>query len=287
MEGETLLAIPFRCDAESAELHNETCNLIFDAVGEITQSKTYGVALPIKKEELQVLITKQCHQSTGQKWKQPEEHLPATFLIHSLSKVHYQVLMQQTVWASQNITFRVAPPEMYCPDFLFAIKGLHTNSAKQVEKYVWETWNDETTTQFFQNLVAMVGENERDVAIHSIQMFKDSLWVDALDTKVQGSTKKPTFNVHANGKFINDSNAWLNIRSHLAGRNYYDSKFGQGENAVTPHHCGLCHGIDHPRGMCPFPELDGWLGPIDMNMFPQKMDRYTHNSGRFPPGKRY
>jgi len=58
MEGETLLAIPFGCDTESAELHNETCDLIFNAVGEITQSKTYGVALPIKKEELQVLITK-------------------------------------------------------------------------------------------------------------------------------------------------------------------------------------------------------------------------------------
>ena len=58
MEGKTLLAIPFGYDMESTELHNETCNLIFNAVGKITQSKTYRVALPIKKEELQALITK-------------------------------------------------------------------------------------------------------------------------------------------------------------------------------------------------------------------------------------
>ena len=36
MEGETLLVIPFGSDAESAEWHNEACNCIFDAVGEIT-----------------------------------------------------------------------------------------------------------------------------------------------------------------------------------------------------------------------------------------------------------
>jgi len=67
MEGKTLLAIPFGSNAESAELHNKMCNLIFDAVGEITQSKSYGVALPIKKEDLQALITIQCCQSMGQK----------------------------------------------------------------------------------------------------------------------------------------------------------------------------------------------------------------------------
>jgi len=120
MEGETLLAIPFRSDMESVELHNEMCNLIFDVVGKITQSKSYRVALPIKKEDLQALITIQRCQSTGQKQKQPpEECLPTTFLIHSLSNVHYQILMQQTIWASQNITFRIAPPEMNCPDLVF------------------------------------------------------------------------------------------------------------------------------------------------------------------------
>jgi len=160
MEGKTLLAIPFRSDVETAELHNKTCNCIFDAVGEITQSKTYGVASPMKKEELQALITKLRNQSTGQKRKMPEECLPATFLIHSLSQIHYQVLVQQTVWASQNITFRVAPPEMNCPSFLFAIKGLCINSTKPVEDCIQDTWNDETTTQFIQNGITRMDEKE-------------------------------------------------------------------------------------------------------------------------------
>jgi len=67
MEGETLLAIPFESDAETAELHNEVCVRIYNAIGKITQSKSYGVTSPMKKEDLQALQTKMHHQSTGQK----------------------------------------------------------------------------------------------------------------------------------------------------------------------------------------------------------------------------
>ena len=119
VEGKTLLAIPFGSDAETPELYNEVGDQIFDAVGKITQSETYGVALPMKEEDLKEIIAKLHHQNAGQKRKRtgkpPAECLPTTFLIHTLSPVHYQILTQQTVWASQNITFQVAPPQNEMP----------------------------------------------------------------------------------------------------------------------------------------------------------------------------
>jgi hypothetical protein len=124
MEGETLLAVPFRDDTESTKRYEEACNHIFDAVGEITQSKTYGIASPIAEKELQAIQATQCRQSIGQKRKRNDEHLPGTFLIHSLSQLHFQILIQQTMWASQNITFRIICPEMKCPTLLFTVKGL-------------------------------------------------------------------------------------------------------------------------------------------------------------------
>ena len=284
MEGEMLLAIPFGSDAETPESHNETGDRIFTAISEIIHAKDYGVASPMKREDLQTLLDEQRHQQAGQKQKRPGERLPTTFLIHSLSQIHYQILMQQTVWASQTITFRITPPEMNCPSFLFAIKGLRTNSSELVEKCIRDTWNDETTTQYIQNGVAAMEQNERDNILHSIQRFKDSMWVETLETKGQGGIQKPTFNVHADGNFINDSNAWSNIRTHLAGRSYHSSKFGHGQALIAPNHCGLCHGVDHPRGMCPFPEINGWKGP---NEFTQRMGKFPRNSGRFPPGARY
>jgi hypothetical protein len=93
------------------------------------------------------------------------------------------MLMQQTVWASQQITFRITPPEMICPSFLFAIKGLHTNSSELVEKCVQDMWNDDTTTHFIQTGVAVMDENERDNALISIQKFKESMWVERLEMK--------------------------------------------------------------------------------------------------------
>ena len=287
MEGETLLAVPFGDDVESPDQHKETCNHVFDAVGEITQSSTYGIASPITEEELRALQAKQHNQNAGQKRKRNEEHVPGTFLIHSLSQVHFQILLQQTVWASRNITFRIICPEMTCPTFLFAIKGLRTNNVNLVKDCISETWNDETTTQFIHDRITVMDEAERDNAMRSVQLFKASMWVERLATKGQGGLQRPTFNVHANGDYINDSNAWLNIRLHLAGRSYHSSKFGHGQNLVTPNHCGLCHGADHPQGLCPFPEIDSWLSPNDTDTYHQKTDRYTRNSGRFPPSARY
>ena len=63
MEGETLLAIPFGSNAETPELHNEVGDQIFDAVGKITQSETYGVASPMKEEDLRGIIAKLNHQN--------------------------------------------------------------------------------------------------------------------------------------------------------------------------------------------------------------------------------
>jgi len=269
---------------ETVELHNDTGDRIFDAVGKITRSKTYGVASPVKEEDLKELLAKQRHQSAGQKWKRADECLPGTFLIHSLSPVHYQILTQQTMWASQNITFRIIPSEMTCPTFLFTIKGLQTNSIEVVESCIREMWNDGTTTQFIQNSLAALVETECDNTTCSIQAFLDSMWVEILETKRQEGLQKPTFNVFANGKFINNPNAWSNIRSHLAERNYYNSKFGNGHIPDKPSHCGLCHGADHLRGLCPFPEIDGWKGMNELDLFPQRTGRYPCNSGQFPPG---
>jgi len=58
---------------ETAELHNETGDHIFNTVGEITKSKTCSVAMPVKKEDLLAFKAQQCQQGTGQKWKRTEE----------------------------------------------------------------------------------------------------------------------------------------------------------------------------------------------------------------------
>ena len=149
------------------------------------------------------------------------------------------------------------------------------------------TWNNEITTQFFLNGIASMKGKEHDAAYHSIQLFKESMSVKILATKRQGGYKKPKFNVYANGNFINDTGTWLSIRAYLHERSYCNSKFGQGLNIIASHHCGLCHGVNHPRGICLFPKLEGWMGLVETDLIPERMERNPCNSGRFPPGPQY
>ena len=97
-----LLAIPFENDAQSPKLHEDICDQIFAAVEEITQSQNFGIATPLSQEEA-LEVQKIRNQDSDQ--EQSHKKLPTTFLIHSLSSVHYSILTQQTVWASTNITF--------------------------------------------------------------------------------------------------------------------------------------------------------------------------------------
>ena len=113
------------------------------------------------------------------------------------------------------------------------------------------------------------------------------MWIKLLETKGHGGLPRPTFNMHANGDFIDDTNTWSNIQTHLASRSYHSSKFGHRQNLIMLNHCGLCHGVDHLQGLCPFPEIDSWLGPNDTGTFYQNTGRYPRNSGRLPPGAHY
>jgi len=69
------------------------------------------------------------------------------------------------------------------------------------------------------------------------------------------------FNIYTNGNIIDDTKSWKKIREHLAERRYQNNHLGTGVTEIAPHHCGLCHGADHPQGLCPFPSIEGWKGP--------------------------
>lgn len=110
--GEKLLAIPFENDTRLPHLHYKICNWIFSAIEEIMQSKGFGIASPVPNDKNQNQDQNQPphqHKTHHQDQDQDQDHdsrcFPTTFLVYNLSKTHYNILTQQTVWASQSITF--------------------------------------------------------------------------------------------------------------------------------------------------------------------------------------
>jgi len=85
--------------------------------------------------------------------------------------------------------------------------------------------------------------------------------VKMLETRTKGGILAPTFQVYAIGGIINEDNTWCQLRSYLASRDYIIPFEDPGINALPITDCSLCHGADHPRGLCPFPLTNGWNGP--------------------------
>ncbi|KAJ3738258.1 hypothetical protein EV360DRAFT_76984 [Lentinula raphanica] len=49
---------------------------------------------------------------------------------------------------------------------------------------------------------------------------------------------------------------------HLLGSLHLSHLYmGRADFKIQPYRCGICRGVDHPIGLCPFPELNKWFRP--------------------------
>jgi hypothetical protein len=185
---------------------------------------------------------------------------PITFLIHNLTPNEVQALLNRPVWSSNEITFQVAPLTAKRPGFLFTLKNFTSMNDAQVYNAIMEIWNDAASILFFDRLVLQAQIQDRTSVANSIQNFLKSTYVQRLDTKIEGGKPDPQYNVYADGQLIPNDTLWYEIRAYLKGRVYRSADCGKGRAKENNHSCGLCHGCDHPRGLCPFPKVPGWNG---------------------------
>ncbi|KAH9171018.1 hypothetical protein EDB89DRAFT_1852863, partial [Lactarius sanguifluus] len=243
-EGGKLLAHPFDNEARFPELHEDIKNRIFTAVAEITGSQSVGISAPRPSEEA---IRK--------------DRTPTTFLIYNLTPKQRELLLRHRVWSSLAITFLVTDLSPPCPGFLFSIKGFSTLTDEGIWTLVRQVWSDNDTLTFIENLTNGMPDDVIRDAYMSARAFLGSLHIFRLDVKDAGNTLTPRFNIYGLGRYIQNDDLWTGLRDYLASRTYESPMHGQGFVDPKPYHCGICHGIDHPRGLCPFPTIKGWNGP--------------------------
>lgn len=242
--GEKLLAIPFGDDARNADLHDPIKNRILYAIAEITQSKGVGVSAPSPSAEAN-----------------EAKRVPTTFLIYNLTFSQKYKLLDRGVWSSPAITFRVTPFFPTNPDYLFTIRGFSMNIEDHVETLVYNIWHDADSLAFAQNLINAAPEKNRIELSLAISAFLESISVTCLNIKERGGALTPRFNIYAKGRAIPLHTTWLELRKYLSKRIYFTPLIGRGEVKTNPFNCGICHGVEHPRGLCPFPDIPGWNGP--------------------------
>lgn len=236
-----VLARPFGTDVRFRPNHACIAKEIAAATKEITGATKAIVAPPNKNPDIS-------------RW----EKQPITFLIHNISKEDEQTLLDRKVWSSSEITFQVASINIRRPTFLFTLRGFTTGESTDVLASLAEIWSDQATTALIKRLAkdAPTQEEGQEWYMQMVE-FLDSASVKHLDIKSQGGKDDPHFNIYAKGDIIDDDETWLQLKKYLRNRNYKTMLIGTG-SATEDFVCNICHGHDHPGGLCPFPRIPGW-----------------------------
>ncbi|KAH9178323.1 hypothetical protein EDB89DRAFT_1901866 [Lactarius sanguifluus] len=239
-----LIVIPFDNEAQSVDAYESICNRILTSVAEITNSQDVSVTAP-----------KQSAKAADKKW------MPLSFLVYNLTKEQADTVLQCSVWSSRAITFHATCFGPTCPNFMFAISGLGTISVKAIYPIVKNVWESETTKDYTQSLADQAPEEEREQTRAELTHVLKSMSITRLDTKEAGNVLKPRFNVYTDSSNISYDVLWLRLCTYLCNKPYKTSMESCGTTDKPPFICSNCHGANHPRGLCPFPELMGWNGP--------------------------
>jgi hypothetical protein len=261
-----VLARPFDIEVRYKPNHSAIANTLRTVAKEITGATKVTVAIPKRDPNLP---------------KNGTLRHPMTFLIHDISRKDAEVLLTRTVWSSKEITFQVSSINVRRPDFLFTMKGMTTDKTEHVLACVGETWNDATTNDFIHKLARRApSDEEQQIRLGEMIDFLESAAVSLLDMKSEGGQEDPHYNVYADGEVIENNTTWLELRRFLRGRIYRSNYHGDGKATDTDYICSLCHGHDHPRGLCSFPHLPGWNGggrnPKRLHL-PEQYDNTEHH----------
>lgn len=241
-----VLARPFDTDVRYKPNHSNIANKLRTAVKEITGATKVTVALPKRDPNL------------------PRDRTirhPITFLIHDISKKDVETLLERTVWSSKEITFQVSTIYVKRPDFLFTMEKMTTDNPAHVLACIGETWNDTITNNFIHKLASTAkSQEDQQNRFNEIIEFLELASVRHLDVRSKGGQENPHYNIYADREIIQNNKTWLELRKFLRGRLYKSNYHGDGKATSTNFICSLCHGHDHPRGLCAFPHIQGWNG---------------------------
>ena len=241
-----LIAVPFGFESRLHLKHGVITRGILTAIAEITDSQRIGISPPAPEERT----------------IKNRSRTPYAFLVHGLSKEQYQFLLRQRIWASVNITFRIMTTKPSPPDLLFSITELSSLNSETVHNMVLSVWSQESTIILIQDIIQSFPQDASNMV--NFRSFLTSLKIDCVTIKEKGGRINPIYNTYADNRYFRNHSLWSKIRSLLAGLRYGSAALGCGVVKVALFHCNICHGVDHPRGLCPFPKIQGWCGPLGL-----------------------
>ena len=103
------------------------------------------------------------------------------------------------------------------------------------------------------------GESGALRAQNAIKSMANSARSELLNYRTPGGAPSSRWNVYITSP-TSCIGAWAKIKEYVDKLSYPSTLSGTGSTCKF-FLCMLCHSYSHPRGLCPFPSVQGWLGP--------------------------
>ncbi|KAF7794709.1 hypothetical protein EIP86_005847 [Pleurotus ostreatoroseus] len=187
---------------------------------------------------------------------------PYAALIRGVSEEEAARLLDQQVLATPRITLFFFPFGWKMPTLLGAITGFRASDEEEVYDAVrdrLEPLIPMIMTLAYENPVIAAAVS---LESHAAKVIK-SIRVKFLPLRTDGGHPDDHYYVYASLPFTTFT-SFQAVQRQLAAADWKHSFAGPGTfHILREPFCSLCHGADHPLGLCPFPSIPDWITARD------------------------
>jgi len=188
------------------------------------------------------------------------DHAPYTYLLRNIPAEVATTLLEQRCWATEKIGFLVYTTEAIMPTYLGAIEGLNTTDDDDVEE-IRELIVQTLSQGEVGTTIAEISTCNPDLANlevpERVNRVIGTLRINMIGIRASQGTLRPIANVYLNCPFESDMD-WNRLLNAVAKTKFKHSLLGIG-TILRGWTCTVCHGADHPSGLCPLPSVPGWI----------------------------
>ncbi|KAF9455608.1 hypothetical protein BDZ94DRAFT_1316037 [Collybia nuda] len=196
----------------------------------------------------------------------PANGPPHHFLISSLTQQVHNQIVNTGVIATETTIILTLPFDQPLPEYIGTLENFSLGDLNHDKLTVAEAVKSTLATNpgiamFVNNHLPRTNSEALSTALNSIRV--ETLHIQTLKT-----ANKVVWNVYCDSppplpfdKYIQ----WIKL---IKGLNFPTEDFGAGQMRSMDHrgvdkqfHCTGCKLCDHPTGLCPLPDIQGWLGP--------------------------
>ncbi|KAK7689740.1 hypothetical protein QCA50_006379 [Cerrena zonata] len=185
------------------------------------------------------------------------DYHPRTFLLSGVSPEIARRLLEQFCWSNHDITFFVYSFSFNIPCYIGPFIGFTTTDVELLKQTFQAQLNSPSARSLIDQLRSS-NDTLKHLPLNSVvNMLSHSVEVKVLNVAEDGRPAIPIANLYINSP-TQELGKWLLWQQFLQSAAYPTQYNGTGTGRPL-WKCSGCHADDHPRGLCKYPKLTGWL----------------------------